>query len=790
MQKRFETDYGYFSEDGLEYVIKKYNTPRPWINVISNGNYGLVISQLGGGFSWITHSNLNRLTRWQQDLVRDNWGKYLYLRDDETGQIWSPTVGPVMRKPAFYECRHGIGYSTFNSLQNEIEAAYRVFVPFGDDVEIWTLRLKNRSERARRISIFTYFEWCLGAAPDWHREFHKTFLETEFDEKTQVLLARKRLWEIRGIRGHWNVDWNRVAYFACSENVDGFESDKGTFLGNYSNLSGPAAVAAGKLNNTSGKWNDSIASLKKTVLLNPGEEKTIYFFLGAEKNKQKIDSILQKYRQPQNIEKAFKNLNGQWHEILTSTTIETPDDAMNLLGNIWLKYQAISCRLWGRAAYYQQSGAFGFRDQLQDSQIFLSIKPELTKKQILFHAAHQFKSGRVLHWWHPITDEGLDANMSDDLLWLPFVTIQYLKETADWDILKAKTPYYDQENSESILQHCLRAIDLVLNRLSKRGLPLILAGDWNDGLSGVGLDGKGESIWLAHFLFYVLTEIQPVLERENLVNKSADYQEASEKLRDAVNRFGWDGEWFRRASRDDGGLIGSRENQEGKIFLNPQIWCVIADDASAERKQKALESAEKMLKSDVGPMLLYPSYKKPDIFVGYLSRYAPGVRENGGVYTHAATWMIWAECLLGRSEEAFQIFRSICPIYNGLDPERYFAEPYVTPGNIDGKDSPFYGRGAWTWYTGSAVWYFRVILDFILGIQADYEGLRVSPCLPQSWKEVKVNRLFRGVIYTIHIKKTSGGAGEKELTVDGKKIKGNLIRPVKGKPAVEVLVTI
>ena len=791
MQKKFETKYGYFTEDGREYVITNYRTPRPWINVISNGSYGLVVSQLNGGFSWIVHSNINRLTRWQQDLIRDNWGKYIYLRDEDNGNFWSPTIQPVKIELEEYLCRHGIGYTWFHSIYKGIEANLRLFVPFETNMEIWTLQLKNKENNQRRLSIFTYLEWCLGNALDNHREFHKTFIETEFDENNHVLLARKRFWEIPSKKGHWNSTWNYTAYLACSESVDGFEGDKEAFIGRYRDLSHPLALETGFINNTQGKWNDSIGSLKKVITLAPGEERTIHFFLGAAENTESIFPLLKKYRHPETVESAFQKMQQNWNHLLTTTIVKTPDDAVNFMTNIWLKYQSISGRLWGRAAYYQQSGAFGFRDQLQDSLIYLYIQPELTKKQILLHAKHQFKDGKVLHWWHPITDQGHDGNMSDDLLWLPFLTIQYLKETADWPVLDEKIPFYDNPESDSLLHHCLLAIDLVLTRFSDRGLPLILAGDWNDGLNTVGLNGKGESVWLGHFFYYILEEILPILEKKNLIAKAESYRKRANELKDAINKIGWDGKWFWRASKDNGELVGSYKSKEGKIFLNAQTWAVIANSTNEETQKKIMNEVDNMLKSHFGPVLFHPAYNTHDPDIGYLTRYAPGARENGGIYTHAATWALWAECLLKRHKAAYSIYQQICPIYNSLNSERYKAEPYVTPGNIDGPSSPHYGCGGWTWYTGSAAWLFRVTMDNILGIRADYKGLIINPCLPEFWKEVTINRLFRDTNYNIKIYNT-GSKGTKviEIIVDGRKIDGNLIPLINDKSEVNVIVKI
>jgi len=791
MRKKFQNKYGYFTEKGHEYVITDYHTPRPWINVISNGHYGLVISQLGGGFSWIDHANLNRITRWQQDLVRDDWGKYVYLRDDKTGEFWSPTVSPVMKEPEKYICRHGIGYTTFSVLYSDIQSEFRVFVPFEHNLEIFTLKLTNQGKAVRQLSLFTYLEWCLGAGPDQHREFHKTFLETEFDPDFQVLLSKKRLWEIPSNRGHWNTRWNGTAFLACSESIDSFEGDKTAFLGNYGNISTPEALKRGYLTDTQGKWNDSIGALHKKIKLDPGEEISIHFFLGAEKNVRTIRENMTRFRKSKNIESAFMNMQEQWEALLTPTWIETPDDAMNMVTNKWLKYQTISGRLWARAAYYQQSGAFGFRDQLQDSLLLLSLKPEVTRKQILYHARHQFEEGKVYHWWHTITEIGHDANASDDLLWLPFVVIHYLKETADWDILDEKIPYLHTTKSVSLLDHCLIAIDCVLDRFSTRGLPLILAGDWNDGLSGVGLNGKGESVWLAQFLYFILCNSEPVLEKKHLTKRLKQYKKKGKLLKKAINRLGWDGQWFWRASKDNGELIGSSHNQEGKIFLNPQTWAVISQSAESERATKVMDAVEKHLMSNAGPLLLNPAYTSPDENIGYLSRYAPGTRENGGVYTHAATWSIWAECILGRSQKAYEIYKKLCPVYQGQKPDRYWAEPYVTPGNIDGPDSPHQGRGGWTWYTGSSAWLYRMTLERILGIRSDYDGLIIDPCLPEGWKSIFIRRFFRGVFYEITIE--SDGtvkAGVDKILVDGKKIKSNKIPVFSNRKKIKVEISL
>lgn len=791
MDGLFETPYGYFTEDGNEYVIIRFDTPRPWINVISNGRYGLTVSQLCGGFSWIDHSNLNRLTRWNQDIIKDDWGKYFYLKDELSGELWSPTIQPVGSRPDKYECRHGIGYTRFSSLQHGIECSIRVFVPFDLTMEIWSVQLKNVGDKPRKIGLYTYLEWCLGAVPDNHREFHRAFIETAYRPELTMLTAKKVLWEVPAERGHWNTEWPFTAFLACSQVIDDYDASKESVIGQYGSLAAPTAFCRGKLSQNTGRWYDSVASMKKTIDLFPGQSNELHFYLGVQAKEGEIDGIIHRLSEENQVENLFRKTKDEWHNLLDGTQVETPDQAMNLMLNTWLKYQAISSRIWGRAAYYQQSGAYGFRDQLQDSQIFLYLKPELTKQQILLHARHQFSEGKVYHWWHPITEIGHDGTMSDDLLWLPFLVIQYLKETLDWSILDQKEIFCDTQEEATLMEHCLRAFDCVATRMSSRGLPLILHGDWNDGLSAVGIKGKGESIWMAHFLYYLLNEFQPVLDHYGLTERRNRAAEQATRLKIALNEFGWDGEWFSRGTKDNGQVFGSSQNTEGRIFLNAQIWSVIADSTSPERQAMAMKSVAQYLDKEIGPLLLYPGYSRPDAEIGYLSRYAPGIRENGGVYLHAATWLIWAAVVMKDYEWAYRVFRKICPIYRGMDPDRYGVEPYVMPGNIDGPDSPHFGRGGWTWYTGSAAWMFRVNLDYIMGLRADYDGLRVEPAFPSDWDEIKIKRLFRGCTYNVRMTRVRSGMTQPMLIqVDGKPMPGNLIPPISGKKEVHVWIQI
>lgn len=750
--------YGAFSDDAAEYIITRADTPMPWINVLTNGDYGLTISQAGSGYSWRTHASLNRITRWDQDLIRDEWGKYLYLRDAETGEFWSPTWQPCGAALEGYRVRHGFGYTVIEGQRDNIRSTVTTFVPQDALCEIWLLRLENTGDRPRALDIRTYFEWLLGAAPDWHREFHRTFIATEYDSDLGALLATKLLWDLPvEARAHWNRSWDYVAFHSASAMPDGFDADKRDFVGRHGDLRQPQALRDGAAHNRAGRHGDPIGSLKLSVSLEPGETKEIAFTLGAADDRVQVSALVERFRSLDTVRAALGETRAFWKDITGRLTIETPDPAINQLANGWLQYQAVAGRLFGRTAYYQTGGAYGFRDQLQDSLVWLLLGlPEKTLEQIRLHAAHQYQDGVVLHWWHPLAETGLRSDYSDDLLWLPFVLLRYLEETGDFAALDQVMPFYDGGEG-TLRDHCLRSFERALSRFSARGLPLILKADWNDGLNAVGAEGRGESVWLAHFLHHLLTRWSAL----GLVDgaTASRFQAEADRLREAVNAHAWDGAWYWRATTDAGDLIGSRQSPEGKIFLNAQTWAVLGGTAPSDRARQALASAREHLYSDFGPLLLAPAYTTPNPDIGYLSRYAPGTRENGGVYCHAACWAVLAERQMNGAQAAYQVWRSFCPpARSAVDPDRYSGEPYVMPGNVAGPLAPSPGQAGWTWYTGSGAWYLRALVEGVLGIEADLDGLRVRAGLPEGWDQFRVRRWFRGARYTITVRR--GVAGE------------------------------
>ncbi|MBE2197507.1 MAG: glycosyl transferase family 36 [Anaerolinea sp.] len=744
-------DFGYFSDNGREYVITNPDTPAPWINVLSNGDYGLVLSQTGSGYSWRTHASLNRITRWSQDLVRDDWGKYLYIRDMDNGAFWSAGWHPAGRDLEAYQVRHGFGYSIIEWQRETIHGSLTILVPLDDPCEVWLLRLENRGDKPRRLQLFTYLEWLLGAAPDWHREFHHLFIETRYDEAHHAMLATKVLWELPGEKGpHLNRNWPYVAFHSSSISPTGYDGDKAAFLGRNGRLATPRALRDGRSFNTSGRGLDAIASLQLPLEIAPGEAVEVVFTLGAVADETQALALAEKYKEPAAAHQELVNVGSFWHEMTGRLVVETPDPYLNVMANGWLVYQTIVGRLWGRSAYYQTGGAYGFRDQLQDSLVWLLLgRPEKTLEQIRLHAAHQFQEGIVLHWWHPLAESGLRSNYSDDLLWLPFVVLHYLQETGDFAILEEEMPFFDG-GSASLGEHCLRAFQVALSRRSERGLPLILEGDWNDGLNATGPDGQGESIWIAHFLYYLLTRWVEMPIGEETRNH---FRHEAEALREITNQHGWDQAWYWRASTDEGVRLGSAEREEGRIFLNAQTWAVLSGMAPPERAQQAMRAAREYLYTDYGALLLFPAYSKPDPDVGYLTRYAPGTRENGGVYVHASCWAVLAERKLAGAEAAYDLWRRFCPPHRAESPEIYVAEPYVMPGNVNGPHAAQPGQGGWTWYTGSAGWYLRSLVEGVLGVTAHLEGLQVMADLPKEWDGFRLQRRFRGAVYHIEVRR-------------------------------------
>ncbi|AIE87590.1 GH36-type glycosyl hydrolase domain-containing protein [Fimbriimonas ginsengisoli] len=705
--RRFPNPYGYFEGGTGAFVVTDVLTPRPWANVMSNDKYGVVVSQAGGGFSWADNCQLYRLSRWEQDLVQDAYGRFIYVQDlDRPDELWSTTYQPTRHRAELEEVRHDLGATTFTRRFMGLETRHTVFVPRDDCAEVWIVEIENLTEKPRRLQLGSYLEWHLGGIGDWHREFHRLFMESRAQGNTLVA------WKHPGLVEHRRTEMAEPerAFISWSgvEEVR-WVTDKQAWLGREGSTSAPEAMYREVETSRTARWDDPVAGGLATLELAPGETRTIVLTLGAAPTEAEALTLAAKYDEASARAELTATVDG-WRERCAAMNVQTGDEAIDLMCNTWLPYQAVAGRLLAKCAYYQQGGAYGYRDQLQDSLMLLQSEPETTLLQLGRHAEAMYEDGGVRHWWHPGTDIFVHSHHSDTCLWLAYGTLAYLDATGNIAALDNEYAFLNRQTEKpgergSLLAHCRRGIDRALSRRSERGLPLIGAGDWNDGLSHAGIDGKGESVWLAMFLYDILKRFAPILEG----SIAERYEREAEALRAAVNEHAWDGEWYIGGTRDDGKPFGSHVCEEGKIFLNPQTWAVISGIAPPDRAARAMQSVREHLVTDFGALLLRPAFSKVDPYIGYITRYAPGLRENGGVYSHASTWAIWAFAKMGDDATARQIYRGMLPLLRAQeDSELYAAEPYVMPGNVDGPDSPYAGRAGWTWYTGSAAWMVRV----------------------------------------------------------------------------------
>ncbi len=796
----FDNGLGGFSHDGREYVIhlrgspgsplerrddastgrSGQRTPHPWINVIANPQFGFLVSESGSGCTWAENSGENRLTPWRNDPLTDMPGEAIYIRDEETGLVWSPTPMPAGADTA-HVIRHGAGYSIFESQSHGLNQNLRLFAAPNAPVKIAQLRLQNLWERPRRITVTYYAEWVLGTT----RDTHQAHIMPEFDPDKNALLASN----------HFNSEFGeRVAFLASNKKPHNITTDRTEFLGRMGSLRAPAALGRIGLDSAVNAGLDPCAVIQLHIDLAPGATEEVFFLIGEGKNRDESLSLIGQIQAEGQVEAVWQSVQQQWDDILNTVTVETPDPSMDLMLNRWLMYQTLSCRLWGRTALYQSSGAFGFRDQLQDVLALLHTRPELARAQILEAARYQFEAGDVLHWWNPPAGRGVRTRFSDDLLWLPYVTAEYVSTTGDESILTESIPFlkgdalkageaerYTQYEAASDLhtlyEHCRRAIEKG-NTSGAHGLPLMGAGDWNDGMNRVGMDGRGESIWLGWFLHATLKRFAPLVVL--MKDEPAPYIQQAEELSRALEAHAWDGDWYLRAFYDDGSMMGSHESIECQIDSIAQSWAVLSGAADLARATQAMESVNRLLVKQAEQMILLftPPFDKSARDPGYIKGYLPGVRENGGQYTHAAIWTAWAFAKLGQGDRAAELFRMLNPISHADTPgkaARYKVEPYVIAADIYSQTSHI-GMGGWTWYTGSSGWMYRLGLEAILGITRTGNSLNINPCIPKDWPGFKVDYRFGKAHYKISVENPNGvNRGVKLVSLDGKPLPDNLM---------------
>lgn len=778
---------GGFTPDGREYAIyltAGRNTPAPWANVMANPAFGCMVTESGLGFTWSGNSQSNRLTPWHNDPVSDPQSEAIYIRDDDTGTVWTPTPLPIREKDA-YRARHGQGYSVFEHNSHAIEQELTVFVPMndgnGDPVKVCWLRLRNGSTRTRRLTITYFAELVLGKSGE-EMDRH---IQTLRDEESGALLASQT----------WTGDsTGHLAFVASSPRAATYTGDRTHFLGRDGSMAKPAALGLSRLDNSTGAGLDPAAALQLSITLLPGQQDEAVFLLGQVGTVEQVRAIVARYQNGSGVEAALVQTRAWWDSKLSVVQVHTPQLSTDFLLNRWLPYQALSCRFWARSAMYQSSGAFGFRDQLQDAMALVYAFPELTRRHILTAAARQFLEGDVQHWWHPDSGAGVRTRCSDDLVWLPHVVAHYIHVTGDTAILDAEAPFLEGEEllpgeqerfsiphvstqTASIWEHCVRALERSW-RLGPHGLPLFGSGDWNDGMNRVGIEGRGESVWLAWFLYDALQSFARLGEsREFSGDSISTWHRRAADLSDAVEGSCWDGEWYLRGFFDSGAPLGSHINSEARIDSVAQSWAVISGAADPQRAALAMQSADRLLLDEQNRImrLFTPPFDHSVPHPGYIMGYPPGIRENGGQYTHGALWMASGWARLGDGDRAVQLLTLLNPVEGSVNPDmvaRYRGEPYVAAADVySSPDHP--GQAGWTWYTGSAGWMYRIWLEEVLGFKLSGDTLQLAPVIPMHWDGFEIRYRYRCTQYKISIKRQA--MGESLIELDGQPLPGRLI---------------
>jgi cellobiose phosphorylase len=778
----FFNGHGGFADDGREYVTLIRNgvlPPMPWVNVVANPDFGFTATEAGGGYVWSQNSQRNPITPWANDPVSDPPQDVLYVRDEEDGCLFTATALPHMAGDnGEYVVRHGHGYTRFQHQVLGIELDQLQYVPIADGVKISRLRIRNLSGRARKLSVTAFVQWALGP----NGTSNTPFIDTSIDSDTGALFASNR----------WRSEFSgRVAFIDLRGRQQSHDGDRTGFIGRHGNLSAPAALRIGEpLAGRTGASLDPCGALQACVELPVGGEDEIVLLFGDAEDADSARELLRRYRDA-DLDAVLHAVKQQWDDILGTVQVRTPDRAMDLLLNRWLLYQALCCRVWARTAYYQASGAYGFRDQLQDVMATCIARPDETRAQLLRAAGRQFEEGDVQHWWLPPGGEGIRTRMTDDRLWLPYVACHYMQATGDSAVLDTRQPFIEgpilepsahdayfqpttSATDASLYEHCARAIDASLS-LGERDLPLFGTGDWNDGMNRVGEQGKGESVWLGWFLCATIDAFAPYAKMRGDDERSQRWEQVAKTVRKGLDTGGWDGQWYRRGYYDDGTPLGSHESEECRIDTIAQSWSLIAGGGDPGHAKSAMEQVDRqlILHDEKLALLFTPPLQHTDLDPGYIKAYPAGLRENGGQYTHGAQWSIFAFAKLGDGDRAEGLFALINPIHHSATADavaRYKVEPYVAAADVYSVE-PHVGRGGWTWYTGSGAWLYRAGLEAILGFHLEGDRLRLDPCIPRDWPGFSIDYRHGSSCYRIEVTNLHHACGGiRRCELDGKQL--------------------
>lgn len=798
--------FGYFDDANKEYVIATPTTPYPWINYLGSQEFFTIISNTSGGYSFCKDAKLRRITRYRYNNVPLDLGggHYFYLYDN--GDFWSPGWSPARKELDFYECRHGMGYTTIHGKRNGVSTKVTYFVPLDFHGEVQKVVVENEGNEEKTVKLFSFVEWCLWNADDDDRNFQRNFNTGEVEVKGSVIYHKTEYKERR----------NHYAFYSVNTPISGFDSDRESFIGTYNGFSDPQVVVEGQSRNSVADGWSPCASHCVEITLEPGEKKELVFVLGyvenpnEEKweskgviNKKKAEAMINKFATAESVDKALDELAAHWEMLLSKYSIESEDDKLNRLVNIWNQYQCMVTFNLSRSASYFESGVgrgMGFRDSNQDLLGFVHQIPDRARERIIDLASTQLEDGGAYHQYQPLTKKGNDAiggNFNDDPLWLVLAVVAYIKETGDYSILDVMTPFdNDMSTATPLADHLKRSFDHVLNNLGPHGLPLIGRADWNDCLNlncfstepgesfqtSTSKDGRvAESVFIAGMFTYIGDEYAKLMQKIGNTEEASRAFAEVEKMREVIMRDGWDGKWFIRAYDDFGRPIGSDQNEEGKIFIESQGFCIMGGCGINDGKAiEALDSVEERLGTKYGLVLNNPAFTKYYVEYGEISTYPAGYKENAGIFCHNNAWIMCAEALVGRGDKAFDYYTRIAPAYTEEYSEIHRTEPYVYSQMVAGKDAKRFGEAKNSWLTGTASWNFIAISQYILGIKPEYDGLMIDPAIPQSWDGYKITREFRGDIYEITIENPNHvSTGVAKMVVDGKEVAGNII-PVSG----------